>query len=221
MNKKPITHVLHVVDMSGSMHGLASDVRGGFNTHLDDLAKSDGRYRITATVFDTRFISLCVAAKLKDTPRLTDVNYAPAGMTALLDAIGKTVAEFEAKTALAEGERVLVVVQTDGHENSSREFTYERIAEMIRTREAGGKWTFMYLGAGVEAWDQAQRMGFLTTNSVNTANTAAGTRSRYSGVTRGTVSYAAGATGQSVAAEVAAVAAVDLDKTEQKTENTT
>jgi hypothetical protein len=189
--KKPITHVLLVVDMSGSMAGLEEDVRGGFNTYLDDLAKDGGRYRITATVFDTRFIPLCVAAKLKDAPRLDSVNYAPAGMTALLDAVGKTVTEFEASTTLAEGERVLVVVQTDGHENSSREYRSDQIAEMIRTREATGTWAFIYLGAGVDAWGQGQALGFV--NNINTANSAAGTRSSYSGITAASGAYSRGA----------------------------
>ncbi len=189
--KKPITHVLLVVDMSGSMNGLAEDVRGGFNTYVADLAKDDGRYRITATLFDTRFVPLCVAAKLKNVPPLTEQNYRPTGMTALLDAVGKTVTDFEASTTLADGERVLCVVQTDGHENSSKEFTAARIAEMIREREAAGRWTFIYLGAGQDAWGQGQALGFVHT--VNTDNSAAGTRSTYSGITRASKAYAAGA----------------------------
>jgi hypothetical protein len=190
--KKPITHVLNVIDMSGSMQGLAEDVRGGFNTYIADLGKDGGRYRITATVFDTVFIPLCVAAKLKDVPTLTAANYLPRGMTALLDAVGKTVTDFEAKTTLAEGERVLCVVQTDGAENSSTEFSSGQIAEMIRDREATGKWTFIYLGAGQDAWGQGGALGFQHT--VNTDNSAAGTRSTYSGIAVASGSYSRGAT---------------------------
>lgn len=207
MSKKPITHVLLVIDMSGSMDGLAEDVRGGFNTYVEDLRRQDGRFRITATVFDTRFIPLCVASKLKDVPAMTEGNYRPAGMTALLDAVGKTVTEFEAKTKLADGERVMVVVNTDGAENSSTEFTSARIAEMIREREATKRWTFVYLGAGQAAWGQGQALGFH--HSVNTAHSAAGTRSTYSGVAMASASYAAGAS----AAETVEVLATEATKT--------
>jgi uncharacterized protein YegL len=210
MSKQPITHVLLIVDMSGSMAGLAEDVRGGFNTYIADLAKDDGRYRITATVFDTAFDPLCVASKLRDVPKLTNVNYAPRGMTALLDAVGKTVTDFEATTTLAEDERVLVVVQTDGHENSSREFRRDQIAELIKTREATGRWTFIYLGAGVDAWGQGEALGFV--NNVNTANSAAGTRNSYSGVTSASVAYASGASVGETYSVLAAAAAVDDDE---------
>lgn len=201
MTKKPITHVLLVIDMSGSMDHLAEDVRGGFNSYIEDLRNQGGRFRITASVFDTAFEPLCVAAKLKDVPVMTSANYRPRGMTALLDAVGKTVTDFEAVTTLGEGERVMVVVNTDGAENSSREFNSAQIAEMIREREATGAWTFIYLGAGQAAWGQGQVLGFASV--VNTANSAAGTRSTYSGITKASLSYAEGAS----AAEASAVLA--------------
>jgi len=187
---KPTTHVLLITDMSGSMGALAEDVRGGFNTYLDELAKDGGKYRLTVTLFDTEFIPLCTAAKLADTPRLTNVNYAPRGMTALHDAIGKTVAEFESGTKLGEGDRVLVVVQTDGHENSSREFNGVQVAELIKAREATGVWTFIYLGAGPSAWGQGEQLGM---RSVNTAATAGGTRATYAGLATASADYSRGA----------------------------
>lgn len=207
MSKKPITYVLMVVDMSGSMGRLAQDVRGGFNTYVSDLAKDDGRYRLSVTVFDTQFISLCTAAKLRNVPMLSDVNYTPRGMTALMDAIGKTITEFESTVTLAEGERVLCVVQTDGAENSSREYTGTQIAKMIADREAGGRWTFIYLGAGVDAWGQGERIGF--SHVVNADNSGVGTQRSYSGITQGTISYASGASGQSVHGAIADEAGVD------------
>ncbi|MCW6003923.1 hypothetical protein K1W54_04905 [Micromonospora sp. CPCC 205371] len=191
---KPTTHVLIVTDMSGSMQPLAEDVRGGFNTYLDELAKDGGKYRLTVTLFDDRFESLCVAAKLKDVPRLTEENYRPRAMTALLDAVGKTVAEFDSRVpTLADGDRVLVVVQTDGAENASREFARDRIAALIKEREATGKWSFIYLGAGVDAWAQAGALGFAATNTVRSAHSGSATRSAYSGLTQASVAYSKGA----------------------------
>jgi uncharacterized protein YegL len=196
-NAKPTTHVLMVVDMSGSMQPLAADVRGGFNTYIADLRKDeDRRYRVTATLFDTQFDSLCVATKLKDVPNLTGINYRPRGMTALIDAVGKTIAEFDARVpALGDEDRVLVVVQTDGHENASQEFTRERIAATIKEREGAGKWSFVFIGAGPDTWAQAAGMGFAAASTVSVAATSAGTSATYSGLASATRSYSRGATG--------------------------
>lgn len=166
--KRPTTHALLIWDMSGSMYSLAEDVRGGFNEYVAGLRASDGRYRLTVTLFDNHIEPLCVAAKLRDVPSLTADNYRPRGTTALLDAIGKTVTQFEAATTFGEDDRVLVVVQTDGHENASTEWSKASIAELIRDREKTGAWTFVYLGAGVDAWSQAGGIGFSAATTVRT-----------------------------------------------------
>lgn len=194
------THVLMIVDMSGSMHGLAKDVRGGFNQYIESLDPND-KYSFTVTVFDTEFINLCLAVPLSDVPRLNEKNYMPRGMTALLDAIGKTVTDFEAKNVMQDGDRVLVVVQTDGFENSSSEFTRERIAEMIAEREKTEKWSFVFLGAGPNTWKQAGMMGFQRASTVSYATGQ--TANSYAGISRGTARFSKGAPVEVFAADVA------------------
>lgn len=201
---KPTTHVLLIVDMSGSMGRLASDVRGGFNTYVDELrADTEKKYRLSVTVFDTEFVSLCTAAKLRDVPALTEQNYRPRGMTALMDAVGKTIAEFESATTLGDDDRVLVVVQTDGHENSSREFRREDIAVLIREREAGGRWSFVFLGAGPDTWQQAEGMGFRGASTVSLDATSGATQGSYSGLGAATRSYSRGGSAAEAAIAVA------------------
>lgn len=198
---KPTTHVLMVTDMSGSMGPLVEDVRGGFNSYVAELRKDDAaKYRLTVTLFDTEFIPLCVSAKLKDVPELTRDNYRARGMTALIDAVGKTVAEFDAKTpTLADGDRVLVVVQTDGQENASREFRTEQVAELIKAREATGKWSFVFLGAGPDAWAQASGMGFAAAQTVQTQHSSAGYSGTYAAAAGASRSFARGASGADAA----------------------
>jgi hypothetical protein len=188
---KPTTHVLLITDMSGSMTNLADDVRGGYNGYLDQLAADGGKYRITSTLFDTEFIPLDVTAKLKDATRLTATNYRPRGGTALRDAIGLTVTKFETGTTLGSDDRVLVVVSTDGHENSSREYGAGQIKTLIADREATGTWTFVYLGAGPNAWGQGEQLGM---RSVNTAATGAGTQASYAAMATASGLYSRGAT---------------------------
>lgn len=188
------TNVLMVADMSGSMHDRADDVRGGFNAYIADLSKDSGNIRLTLTVFDTEVTTLCLDAPLSAVPKLTEHNYNPYGCTALLDAVGKTILAFEKRVPkLNPGDRVLFVLQTDGYENSSKEFSGHMIKNLIEAREAGGQWDFIYLGAGADTWDQAQAMGFSRDTYLNTSDSAKGYRSTYSGLSGATSAYAQGA----------------------------
>lgn len=194
--KKPKTHVLMVVDMSGSMSGLAADVRGGFNAYVDGLKADGGEYRLTVVLFDDRYVVLCADTPLTDVPRLTADNYRPRGWTALLDAVGRTIRTFETRVpTLGDDDRVMLVVQTDGAENKSVEFDWWQIAGLIRDREAGGKWTCVYLGQHADAWSQASRMGFNQGSTVVVGANSAGTAGSYTGLTYATTAYSRGADG--------------------------
>jgi hypothetical protein len=194
---KPTTHVLMITDRSGSMAGLADDVRGGFNQYVDDLRKdTDGKYRLTVALFNHLYESQCVAAKLGDVPKLDGRNYRPGGTTALVDAIGRTIADFETRVPdLADGDRVLLVVQTDGFENSSTEYTTEQVRKLITDREQGGRWSCVFLGAGPNAWTQAGGLGFAAGQTVVVGATSAGTKATYDSLSHATRSYSRGATG--------------------------
>ena len=191
-----------VVDMSGSMAGLATEVRGAFNHYVDSLVPDltpDVQVRLTVTLFDNEYIPLAVAAPLKAAPRLDVHNYKPRGMTALLDAIGDTISRFEDGTTLGPDDRVLLVVQTDGRENASQRWQYGQVREMLRAREATGRWTCIYLGSGPDAWNQGSGLGF--NHTLNTTADPHGTRAAYDGLRAATTTYSAGGTvGQTVSA---------------------
>lgn len=203
------THVLIITDMSGSMSKLAADVRGGFNSYIEDLRKdTDATYKATVTLFDHRYMPLCAAATLDQVPALDDHNYVPAGSTALLDAVGRTIGQFDQATTLEPDDRVLLVIQTDGQENSSIEWKFAAISKLITAKEATGQWSVNYLGAGKDSWDQANAMGINSANYINTADTSAGTIASYSGLATATRSYSKGASGQSVGDTLRGVAGV-------------
>jgi uncharacterized protein YegL len=194
-NEKPTTtHVLMVIDMSGSMNSLAEDVRGGFNEYLETLkADTAGDYRLTVTLFDYEFIPLAVDAPLADVPELTVDNYRPRGSTALNDAIGRALAAFDlAHGKVKKHERVLVVINTDGHENASTEFTTDQVKALIAEKDKSDRWGFIFLGAGPAAWSQGNAYG-LGGSTIATTQTRAGTRSTYSGIAMASVAYSGGA----------------------------
>jgi uncharacterized protein YegL len=203
---KPTTYVLVVTDMSGSMSGLEVEIRGGLNNYIADLRKdkeaNGTRYRVSLTVFDTQFEPLCTAARLADVPELTEGNYAPRGMTALLDAVGKTVMEFGTAVTLSPEDRVLLVIQTDGEENSSQEFGWPAIKALLEAKEKTGQWAIVYLGQGVNAWSQGGRFG-QGVQVVNSYNTKGSTSAHYSGLTMSTLDYSKGGSSRSVGETIA------------------
>jgi hypothetical protein len=192
----PRTHVLVVIDASGSIldNGLETEIRTGFNGYLDDLvaaAKADKslRFRITASTFNTNVYPVCVDEALAKAPRLTEATYRPLGGTALLDAVGRTIAEFEARTKLGKDDRVQLVISTDGEENSSQKHTWDQVSRMLDERALTGRWQIIYLGQGIHAWDQGSRLG-AHTQIVRTRSTKMSTHATYGGLAVATVEYA-------------------------------
>jgi hypothetical protein len=192
-NHMSTTHVLLVTDRSGSMNSIADDVRGAVNAYLDSLAAdTEVTYRVTSVLFDDEYKLLEVGAPPQLATRLTERTYQVGGTTALLDAVGKTITDFERSDVLRDGDRVLLVVQSDGHENASVEYRAEQIRQMITDREATGTWGAVFLGAGPDTWKQAGGMGFST--SAAYAKTGQDTQNTYESLTKMSGSFSRGAT---------------------------
>jgi len=145
-------NVIAILDMSGSMSGLEDDTRGGFNTFVReaqaDQAAEGGQVTLSLTCFDTEFIQVYRTTDIQQVTPIGPAEYSPRGNTALLDAIGLTIAPL----SFPAHEKVLVYIVTDGFENSSREWTSDRVRALIEEKETQG-WEFLFIGAEVDAWD--------------------------------------------------------------------
>jgi len=152
-----------ILDKSGSMTTKVKDVIGGLNLYLDELAKEpEVDYGFSLTLFDTVVEMKYNAVLLAKVVKLDETTYRPSGHTALLDAIGNTVQEVKTDGY----HKTVVVIMTDGEENSSREWTLQAIRELIRSKEAAGNWTFVFLGANLDACTQGYTLGVAMANSV-------------------------------------------------------
>jgi uncharacterized protein YegL len=152
-----------ILDKSGSMSTKVQDVIGGFNLYLDELAKEPAvDYGFSLTLFDTVVDMKYKAVPLSKIAKLDDATYRPSGNTALFDAIGNTV-----QTVSTDGfDKTITVIMTDGEENSSREWTLQAIRELIKSKEAAGNWTFVFLGANLDAFAQGANLGVPMANAV-------------------------------------------------------
>lgn len=175
-------YVIMVTDKSGSMAHLASDVIGGFNSFVESLKANtqDIDCKITTVLFDTKYQVLCVNAALSDAPKLDQLNYVAGGYTALYDAVGRAITEFDKSVGeLGEGDRVTLVIQTDGYENASTEHTAASVKAMMDAKLATEKWSMLYIGAGPDTWAQAQAMGVTRNSYMNTKATKGATVNTY------------------------------------------
>ena len=151
-------HVAFVLDRSGSMSQLADAVVSGVDEFVSELRCDPGDTLFSLTAFDTRFEHIHVAVPLADVPSMRDTGYQPGGMTALFDAVAHTILATDERLR-AEGrgdEKVMVVVMTDGLENSSTDYTARTLRDLIRAYDGRPNWTFVYLGAAHETLDAAQ-----------------------------------------------------------------
>ncbi len=153
-----------VVDRSGSMHNIQSDVKGYVKQLIRDQKKQEGKSSMTIAQFDDGYD---VVHDFEDLTKIDEEKfanqYAPRGSTALLDAIGRTTLKLEQKLEnMAEPDRpkrIVVAIVTDGVENSSKEFTLPQIKEMVKEKEALG-WDFAFWGATLDTIKIAESMGF-------------------------------------------------------------
>ena len=151
-----LTELVVVMDRSGSMWPLAGDTINGFNS-LIEKQKSDtnGDVHVTVVLFDSAMETLYDCVDIKEIPEMTSNDYCPLGCTALLDAVGSTITSVGKRLAdTPEEERpanVMFVITTDGHENSSKEYNHKQVADMIEHQKTKYSWTFMFLGANIDA----------------------------------------------------------------------
>ena len=168
MNKPPTMILNIVLDKSGSMGSRQKPTIDGFNEYIQGCKKDNSDNTVLASLvqFNEEVQSVMELQDLKDIPDLTEETYSPRGSTALLDAIGYCVEQVE--TLVDEKKwrpAILCVIITDGHENSSHQYSSDAIKKMIAEKEAQGNWTFVYLGADPDAWNVASGMGFAAQNS--------------------------------------------------------
>jgi hypothetical protein len=164
---KKMAEIICILDRSGSMNHLADEVIGGFNSFVSEQKKHliNPDNRLTLVLFDDKYEVVYNRLPLYSVPKLTSDVYYTRGMTALNDAIGKSISNVDKSK-----NRVIVLIQTDGQENSSQEYKLDQIKRMIKDRESMG-WEFNFVGAGLEAFQQGQAYGvFGSSNQMYTGN---------------------------------------------------
>jgi Mg-chelatase subunit ChlD len=196
-NMKPsdTTLLVLVVDRSGSMESIRQDMDGGIASLLREQAAEAGICLVTLAQFDTEYELLFNAVPVEE---LGDYRLVPRGGTALLDAIGRTIADVrERLTNIAPEKQPAVVfaVVTDGLENSSQEWTREQVMTAVKDRVDAG-WEFTFLGADQDAIREGEMLGVDADASLTFGKSGTGAREAMSSLSSSVSRKRKGETGK-------------------------
>ena len=181
--KKGLTELVFIIDRSGSMAGLEADTIGGFNSLLNKQRKEEGEAFVSVVLFDDQTEVLYDRVDIRKVEPMNDSQYYVRGCTALLDAVGGAIHHIKNVHRYAREEDVpektLFIITTDGMENASRSYSYDKVRRMVEKEQKKHNWEFLFLGANMDAIQVAGRFGIHKSRAVTYENDRAGTRLNY------------------------------------------
>ena len=178
-----MTELVFILDRSGSMSGLERDTIGGFNSMIEKQKKEAGEAVVSTVLFDNESVVIHDRLPLDKVPRMTEEEYFTRGCTALLDAVGGAIHHIGNvhKYARKEDvpEKTMFIITTDGYENASHRYDYDKVRKMIERQKERYGWEFLFLGANIDAAAEAKRFGIAPERAVNYHCDKAGTALNY------------------------------------------
>ena len=186
--RKGLTEIIFILDRSGSMSGLEADTIGGYNSLISKQKKEEGEAIVSTVLFDDKCEVLHDRISLDQIKPMTDKEYFVRGCTALLDAVGGAIHHIKNvhKYAREEDrpEKTLFIITTDGEENSSRHYSYKKVKKMVEKQKEKYGWEFLFLGANIDAIEEAGRFGINADRAVNYRCDSRGTEVNYASLSR-------------------------------------
>ena len=175
-----ITELVFILDKSGSMSGLEADTIGGFNSMIAKQRKEPGKVYVSTVLFSDSSTVVHDRADISEIRDMTENDYTPCGCTALLDAIGDSVKHIRNIHRYARPEDVpehtMFIITTDGMENASHRYDYDKVKKLIEKRKEKNGWEFLFIGANIDAVSVASKVGISRERTANYRADSRGTK---------------------------------------------
>jgi len=198
MTKKNNTYIAMVIDRSGSMDSIRTPTIEGLNTFIRQQKEDPDGTRLTYAQFDDVYEVVHDNVPISEMPILGHKDFVPRGMTALMDAIGQTINRVSTHIAtqltVDQPNKVIIVIVTDGHENSSTKFNKSSIHELITDKQTHHDWQFIFLAANQNAITTGRSYGVAAGGSMNYSAGTIGVRKVFTAAAGQSRNYAAGLT---------------------------
>ena len=189
------TELVFILDRSGSMSGLESDTIGGFNSMLAKQKDGGASVLVSTVLFNHESKVIHDRCDIREIPLLTEKDYEPAGMTALLDAVGDAIKHIKLVHRYIRPEdvpaRTMFVITTDGMENSSRKFSSNEVRALIEGQKKVG-WEFIFLGANIDSVETARSIGISENRACNFIADGRGIRQNFDSIGDSTMDWMGG-----------------------------
>jgi uncharacterized protein YegL len=185
---KGYTEIVYILDRSGSMGGLEADTIGGFNAMMEKQKKTGEKALVSTVLFDDRSEVIHDRVPIDKIEKMTDKQYYVRGCTALLDAVGGAIRHIgNVHKYIRQEDRpdnTLVVITTDGMENASSRYSREQVENMVKHQQEKYGWEFIFIGANIDAYEEARKFGISKETAVNYVCDEIGTANVYAGISR-------------------------------------
>jgi Mg-chelatase subunit ChlD len=185
VKKEPVITI--ILDRSGSMGSVQEETVKGINKFLKEQVKGA---KVSLHQFDYNDkvdIEATFEDALASEVKLRSSQYRPRGLTPLLDAVGTVVSGIKSR-----GDHIVLIV-TDGMENQSKDWTRQRVKNLIEKKRKAG-WQFVFMGAAIDAYGEASSLGIPHMNTYAYAATPQSTTAAWGNASVGTRSYSTGMT---------------------------
>lgn len=183
---KGLTEIVYILDRSGSMAGLEEDTIGGFNSMMAKQKETGEKALVSTVLFDDECEVIHDRVPIAKIEKMTDKQYYVRGCTALLDAVGGAIHHIGNIHKYAREEdkpdKTIFVITTDGMENASSNYSYEKVQKMVKRQQKKYGWEFIFIGANIDAYAVGQKFGFRKDRTVNYVADDLGTANVYDGV---------------------------------------
>lgn len=180
MPNQNLTEIAVIMDRSGSMQRIHSDMVGGFAKFLEDQKQIPDPCVVSLYQFDNEFSVVYEERNLRE---IQGLDLQPRGNTALYDACGRAIVMIGERLAKKPDElrpgKVVVMIITDGMENASREYRRDAVKEMIEHQQNVYNWQFLFLGSNIDAPSEAALLGIPSQASRNFTSTSEGVKNVY------------------------------------------